>query len=79
MYLLNGDLNQMSIQKTQLLAKGIQILQCDVYPAINEKKDYIKALRIIWNEKIEGWWNYKGEFLEYKICTEEEFTKGFDD
>ncbi len=42
MYLLNGDLNQMSIQRTQLLAKGIQILQCDVYPAINEKKIILK-------------------------------------
>lgn len=78
-YLLDGDLNQMSIQKSKLLERGIKIEQQDVYPAISSESEYVKALQIIWNSKIEGWWNYKTQFLKYEICTDEQFKNGFDD
>jgi hypothetical protein len=78
-YLLDGDLNQMSIQKSKLLTKGITIEQHDIYPAISSQEDYVRALRVIWYDKIEGWWNYKGQFIKYGICSEEQFKKGFND
>ena len=76
-YLLDGDLNQMSIQKEKLLEKGLPVSQIDVYPAFDSKIDYLRALKMIWNDKIEGWWNYKNELVKNEICTNEQFKKGF--
>lgn len=74
MYLLDGDLNQMAIQKSELRARGIKVSQVNVYPAFDTEEDFRKALQAIWNYQIEGWWNYKSEFLKYGICTKEQYA-----
>ena len=54
---------------------GIKIFQHGVHPVIKNKDEYIKALNIIWSEKIEGWWNYKEEFLKYNVCSAQKFKE----
>ncbi len=71
-FFLQGDLIQMSNQKSFLIAKGFSVAQNDVYPCL-KTEDIAKALRAIWFSKIEGWWHYKKEYIEHGICTEEEF------
>ena len=71
-FLLNGDLNQMSTQRTFLLSRGFEVLQNNVYPSIKQD-DVKRALTLIWEQNIVGWWNYREKLEELGICTKEEF------
>lgn len=71
-FFLSGDLNQMSIQKSFLNNIGIETKQNDVYPCVKEV-DKSAALKAIWDNRVEGWWHYKDEYVKYSICTEKEF------
>ena len=73
---LQGDLNQMSIQRQFLTSIGYRLEQCDVYPVV-KKEDVIKALSVIWCSRTEGWWHYKDEFIKYGICTEKDYKGAF--
>lgn len=75
--LLDGDLNQMCVQKRFLSSKGYSVGQTDVYPTINEN-DIERAMNDIFNYSVEGWWHYKKQYEEFGICTEEEFMKKLD-
>ena len=74
-YLLDGDLNQMSIQREFLLAQGFSVGQSNVYPCFSAKEDFDKAITLIWELKISGWWHYKDKLVELGVCT----TEAFDD
>ena len=74
-FLLDGDLGQMSTQKSYLKSKGLPVGQSGVYPGFRTEEDFKKALRLIWENRVEGWWGYKTSYVMYGICTSEEFYK----
>lgn len=71
-FLLDGDLNQMSIQRNFLLSRGFEVLQNNVYPSLS-KEDLKRALTLIWQQNVAGWWHYQKKYEELEICTAEEF------
>ncbi len=73
-FFLDGDLCQMSNQKDFLRKKGFSVDQRNVYPVLKEE-DVKKALELIWSTKTDGWWHYKGKYVELGICTAEEYLK----
>ncbi len=70
---IQGDLCQMGTQARFLLNRGFELEQSNVYRIVAEK-DKKRALQLIWDFKIEGYWHYKTLYLEYEICTAEEFS-----
>lgn len=73
-YSLQGDLCQMLAQKKAMDLYGVPYIMQDVYPTIEGDNDYKRALIIIWDDRIEGWWHYKEEYVRFGICSEEEFN-----
>jgi hypothetical protein len=71
-FTLQGDLNQMAIQKRFLKKQLFEVGQVDVYPTIRYE-DIKQALILLYFNRVEGWWNYKSELLKFEICTEDEF------
>jgi hypothetical protein len=76
-FLLHGDLNQMGIQENFLRKQGLDVGRNNVYPGFRTEKEYQNALSLIWNNRVEGWWNYEHEFLSAEICTQKEFNGAF--
>jgi len=72
-YYLNGDLCQMSAQERFLSRHGMVLGRRDVYPALKTEEDFKKALTLLWEHKVAGWWHYKKKMVEYGICTEDEY------
>lgn len=72
-FFLSGDLNQMSIQKSFLISQGFDVGQTNVYPVLKHC-DVTAALKLIYDKKIEGWWQYSKECIKRNICTTAEFT-----
>jgi hypothetical protein len=75
-YSLNGDLNQMVVQKRYLQTEcvGFVIIQeSSFFPLIESESEYERALNCFWNDRVDGWWNYKDHLIKYLVCTEEEF------
>jgi len=57
-FTIRGDLHQMAEQKAFLEKQGFRVGQNDVYPGLFTREDYEKAIVAIWENEIEGWWNY---------------------
>jgi len=74
---LRGDLEQMFTQESFLHGQGFKMGRSDVYPGFKTEEEFNKALALIWEHRIIGWWNYEREFLDAGICTEEEFLGAF--
>lgn len=72
-FYLDGDLSQMSSQRRFLNERGIVTQQNNVYPCLRES-DVEKAMKMIWEQRCDGWWHYKKQYVEYNICTEEDFN-----
>lgn len=73
---LQGDLNQMGVQKAFLQGRGFDVKMTDVYPRVRGK-DEVRALRAIWDRRIPGWWNYHYKNIKHGICTETEWVDRF--
>ena len=73
-FYIKGDLCQMSSQGSFLKKYGFSVSQSNVYPVIKEE-DVPKALRLIYESRVEGWWHYKEKYTELGICTPEEFDE----
>ena len=71
-FLLNGDLNQMSIQEAFLRGKGFKLGWSDVYPGFYTQEEYKRGLKEIWDNKCEGWWNYREVCIKYGISSTED-------
>lgn len=71
-FFLEGDLCQMSTQREFLNSRGIKTRQNNVYPCLKES-DVPKAMYLIWNNRVEGWWHYEELYVKHSICTKEEF------
>lgn len=71
-FLLSGDLCQMSAQRNFLQSRGFNVKQNNVYPSLKES-DVENALKLIWEQRVEGWWHYEERYKKHGICTKEEF------
>lgn len=74
-YLLDGDLEQMSMQKRFLQDNGFEVGQVNCYPALKTEEEFKKALLLFWEKRIKGWWNYEKSLIKYGVCTQEEFNQ----
>jgi len=72
-FFLDGDLSQMSFQRTFLNNRGISTEQNNVYPCLRQC-DVKNALTLIWEQSCDGWWHYKKKYVELEICTAEEYN-----
>jgi len=71
-FFLDGDLCQMASQRSFLNNHGVITKQNNIYPCVKEC-DREKALRLIWENRVEGWWHYEESYVKFNICTKEEF------
>lgn len=71
--LSGGDLSQMGKWDRFLRSQGMDVGNRDVYPAFRSIEDYKRALELLWQHRIEGWWNLERELVQSEICTNEEF------
>lgn len=71
-FYIEGDLCQMSAQRSFLNARGIETKQNNVYPCLRQE-DVAEALHMIWDSKVEGWWHYMDDYVRHSVCTKEEF------
>ncbi len=72
-HFLDGDVLQMAEQKAFLISRGLRIGVSEGKPGFDNEADYKKALKFIWGDRFDGWWNYRVAFEQYKICTTDEF------
>ena len=73
--LSGGDLSQMAAQKRFLIASGLDVGQRDVYPVLKNPEDFKKALALIFENKIAGWWNLENDIVSQGVCPAAEFGK----
>lgn len=74
-YMFSGDLSQMGTIEEFLRVRGFPVVKSDVYPGFQKEDlaEYVRALRLIYETKIDGWWNQERALIEHHICTREEF------
>ncbi|OPH61783.1 hypothetical protein BC351_00655 [Paenibacillus ferrarius] len=75
-FFLDGDLNQLAIQKNCLetQCKGFKLnFESGFPPCLDSQEEYDRAVSCIWMDKVEGWWNYKRDLIYSGHCTEEKF------
>lgn len=71
---LDGDLNQMYTQMDFLRRKGITVTVNGGIPRVNDS-DYERSIRLIYENDVIGWWNYRNDLISLDVCTKEEFMK----
>ena len=71
---MDGDLCQMANQRRFLNERGISTAQNNVYPCL-KNDDIEKAMRLIWEQRCDGWWHYEDQYVEYGICTKEQYLE----
>lgn len=79
-YTFGGDLNQMGLIERYLRSRGFAVVKSGVYPGFprDAEKEYIRALREVWENRVEGWWSQQERLLQYGICTEDEYKAALD-
>jgi hypothetical protein len=79
-YTFDGDLNQMGQIYAFLLGRGYPVVKSNVYPGFprDAEETYKRALREVYQSRVEGWWSQRRQLLEYGICTEAEFVAALD-
>ena len=68
----DGDLCQMAAQGRFLRERGMDIGNIDVYPAVRTREEELQALRLMWEGRVDGWWNLRERFVREGICTADE-------
>lgn len=76
--LCGGDLHQLGIWEEFLLRNRIEVGNQDVYPAFKTAEVRKTAIRLLWEERVEGWWNLNKEVLRLEIATEDEIRTAFE-
>lgn len=67
-FTIDGDLSQMAKQAEFLRGRGIEVGYADVYPVLFSEEDTARALKLIWESKVDGWWHYKAAYAKRGIC-----------
>lgn len=75
-YTFCGDLSQMGTIEQRLRGAGFNVVKNNVYPGFpkDAKEEYLRALKYVWEHKVDGWWNQKDALFEHGICTKQEFN-----
>ena len=60
-YFHEGSLEDIKTQGEVLAQAGLEIDTTDVYPSTQTESEYIKGLKIIYNQRIGGWQVYRSE------------------
>lgn len=75
-FLFSGDLCQMATQARFLGEHGFRVGNVNVYPAVATKEEYHNAIKLIWENRIDGWWHYRDVLVKkLKACTDKEFDQ----
>lgn len=69
----SGDLIQMGAQFRFLRDRGFDVGRQDVYPAVSSEEEKQRALLLMWEARVDGWWNLG--LIKAGICTEEEHQR----
>ena len=72
----NGDLSQLGRQFTWYRERGFDVGHKDVYPSVKTAEERRRALTALYELRGPGWWMLRDDYLQLKICTEDEFKKG---
>jgi len=58
-----------------LLDHGFSVVKSDVYPGFprEAEEEFVRALKHVFEHRIEGWWGQRENLLKYQVCTEEEY------
>ena len=69
---MQGDLNQMGIQRSVLSKCGVPVNTSEGIPYMFESEEvFVKAMQIMWDNSVEGWWNYREYLINANICTKQ--------
>lgn len=74
-YIFLGDLSQMGQIEMFLRAHGFPVVKRDVHPgfAKEHKETYVRALKLVFEHRLDGWWNQEEALIEHGVCTKDEF------
>lgn len=73
-FYMDGDLCQMSKQDDFLREQGFDVGRNDVYPCLRTQEEFDRAIKLIYDREVEGWWHYDKRLVEIKHCTQEQFS-----
>ena len=68
---LIGDLCQMYEQRSFLRGHKIVVFKRNKL----QQLDVEKALKLIWENKVQGWWLYEDQYLKHGICSQQQLTE----
>jgi len=71
-----GNILQLCAQQDLFEMMGLNFKVENLYfPVFEIKGECIKALEILFEKRIKdtGWWFYEKDFIDFGICTQEEF------
>jgi len=71
--LSGGDLSTLARHASFLKEHGFDVGFNDIYPGFKTREEKERALRLLYEHRIDGWMCYKTDLIEYGICTAEEF------
>jgi len=78
MLFLKGDQYQIAEQVKFLKGVGIGVTCASGCYVLAREKEARRALSLIWEMEIPGFWHYREELLQLRICREEEFQAAVD-
>lgn len=77
-HFFNGDLCQMSKQEDFLRGQNFDVGRNDVYPCVRTQEEFDRAIKLIYDREVEGWWHYDKRLVEIGHCTQEQFRTKLD-
>lgn len=77
-FYMDGDLHQMSVQEEFLRRHDFDVGRNNVYPCLRTQEDFDKAIKMIYDGEVEGWWHYDRRLIEINHCTQEQFSAKLD-
>lgn len=74
-YIFSGDLSQMGRIETFLRSHGFPVVKRDVYPgfAKEHKDEFVRALKLVFEHRLDGWWNQEAALIEHGVCTRDKY------
>ena len=72
-FFLKGNLEEISQQEEFLIREGIATGRSSGSPTVSRESDFQHALQLFWEHRVPGWRSYRDEYLQSKLCSQEEF------
>jgi hypothetical protein len=79
-HIFSGDLCQMGTMGRVLREAGFAVITSGTYPGFPKEAEdeYVRALKYLYDHRVDGWWGQRGKLIEHKVCTEAEFDTALD-